>query len=165
MHGSFREPLPNADAFPMCPSSKWCMWSADQHGHCKTVQACPSALHGNRALWIPFVKKTKWSAKPSTAQRFKPFPKRSYIGEFSRDEWKERVVHLLISISERAKLQFGISVFDEIADVVRVFERCGVFPSRFQHDQHRNESLLNSPIKKTQKLTEITMNHLSKNIF
>ena len=35
--------------------------------------------------------------------------------------------------------------------------RCGVFPSRLQHDQHRNQSLLNSPIKKTQKLTEVTI--------
>ena len=40
------------------------------------------------------------------------------MSEFSRDEFRT----LLISICEKAKPQFGISVFDEVADVVRVCE-------------------------------------------
>ena len=91
---------------PMCPSSKWCMWSADQHGHCKTVQSV-----------------------------------------------KGQNLNLVYQYLTKLQMFFGY------------LRRCGVFPSRLQHDQHRNQSLLNSPIKKTQKLTKITMNHLSNNYF
>ena len=87
-------------------ASKWCMWSADQHGHCKTVQSV-----------------------------------------------KGQNLNLVYQYLTKLQMLFGY------------LRRCGVFPSRLQHDQHRNQSLLNSPIKKTHKLTEITMNHLSNNYF
>ncbi len=67
VHGSFREPLQNADATDV---------SILQMMHVKRVptwalQNSANALHGKRGLWIPVCPKiNKLSAKPSTKQRF-----------------------------------------------------------------------------------------------
>ena len=126
----------------MCPSSK------RQTMHVKRwLQNSASVLPGKRALLTPTCPKMKWSAKPSTRQRYvrkiqnkipsKPFPKRSYMSEFSRDEfgtcifvnlhqWKGKTSIWHISFWRSCRCSSGIWVV-----VVCVHKRYGCYFSSF----------------------------------
>ena len=58
-------------------------------------------------------------------------------------------MYFLISISERAKnLNLAYQYLTKLQMLFGYLRRYDVFPPRSQHDHHRNQSLLNSPIKK-----------------
>ena len=96
----------------------------------------------------------------------KPFRKRSYMSEFSRNEFWNLYFVNLHQWKGKLKPRFGMSVFDEIADVVRVFESLWCIVTQIATWSSLEPITLElSHQEKDGQLTEITMNLLSKNDF